>query len=600
MSHRTRRLTGAAIAGVCSLAMIAAPAFAGNDKASDTGKANASAKAAGPLLDVQLLSFNDFHGHLKADDPPLNKVSDPSQTPAGGVEYLAAHLDALRAKQPAGRSLTVAAGDLIGGSTFLSGIFQDQPTIEAMNVLGLDVSSVGNHEFDEGTVELRRMIDGGCHPTIGCFTDLDGNTIPYAGADFPYLGANVVNRSDGKPFLPPYTIKNVNGEKIGFIGMTLEATSTLVSPGGIKSVQFLDEVKTANRYAKELTAKGVNAIVVLVHEGLNQSGTYTECVGASGPMVDIAKGLDPAIDFVVTGHTHQPYICNIPDPAGNPRVVTSAASYGQVITESHLAIDRRTGDVVRDRVSATNHLVTRDVDRHAGETRLLNFWGPLADVRGAEVVGSFNEDILGGSSTCRCQENDITNLVADAMLWGTQAADRGGAQIAFMNTGGVRSQLDYDALGGKITYQQAYNIAPFNNLLVTIDLTGAQIEQVLNEQLQWVDARGSRPMLSLGVSEGFSYEWVWEGTAPGPNQQPPKGTTGHVKPGSMMLNGVPIDPAQTYRVATLSFLQEGGDLFTTFTEGTNLLGGQEDLKNLVDYFEANPGLDAPADRVAGL
>ena len=596
----------AALAVVATAGMLAAlgggPGTAAGTPAAKPAKAN--------QVDVQILSFNDFHGHLEATDPPQPPLPK-STPPVGGSEYLASHIKALRAKQPTS-TLTVAAGDLIGGSTFLSGTFQDEPTIASMNTLGLDVSSVGNHEFDDGLTELKRMVQGGCRPAPqGCFKDAEGNDIPYHGTDFAYLGANVVDKASGQnlPWLPGTSVKTVNGVKVGFIGMTLEATPTLVSPAGVSTVEFTDEVQTANAKAAALMSAGVKSIVVLLHEGGYQSGAYNGCVGISGPIVDIAQGLAPSIDLVVSGHTHAPYVCSIPDPAGNPRMVTSAASYGQVLTETHLKVNTRSGDVIRSLVTSTNHLMTRDVPPDSQQTEIINFWKPLSDALGNTVVGKVNEDITGdGPSTCRCEETPMTDLVADAILFGTKDPEDGGAQLALMNTGGVRASLRVaptspETEPGQVRYAEAYAVAPFNNILVTVDLTTEQLEAVLNQQFQRIDARGSRPMLSLGVSQGFTYTWAWEGAQPAPNTQPGPATTGgHVVPGSMALNGQPLLPGQVVRVATLSFLADGGDLFTAFTAATNRLGGPEDLANLVAFLEANreAGLNRPGDRITGL
>ncbi len=569
----------------------------------------------GPIrrtVDIQILSFNDYHGHLEATDSPQSPLPpscdeeprpDPCTPPVGGVEYLASHVKALEKQQPKS-TLTVAAGDLIGGSTFLSGLFQDQPSIESLNLLGLDVSSVGNHEFDEGTRELKRMIRGGCQAS-GCFQDRQGDDIPYAGADFDYLGANVVRRSNGKAFMKGVSVKRVKGVRVGFIGMTLQATPSLVSPAGVSRVKFLDEVKTANRKARALKRRGVKSIVVLMHEGGYQAGTYNGCEGISGPVVRIAKRMHSEIDLIVTGHTHQPYICKIKDPNGKRRLVTSASSYGQVLTETHLVINTRSGQVKRGKSMAENHLVTRDVKPHRGETRLINFWQRLSAPLAARVVGTLapNTDITGDSNTCRCEETPMVDLVADAILWGTESEANGGAQIAFMNTGGVRASFIYNdtpqgEAPGEITFAETYAVAPFNNILVTLDMTGEQIEDVLNQQYQATEDRGSRPMLSLGVSEGFTYTWEWDGEAPAENEQPT--VSGHVVPGSMMLNGEPIVASQTYRVATLNFLADGGDSFTAFAQGTNRLGAGEDLENLAAYLTAHPGITPPADRVDGL
>jgi len=583
MLHPVRRAGLALVATTVAATLAAAgPATAQPDH--DRGRGGAPNEAT-----IQLLSFNDFHGHLEADSGhTLDEELDPTGTPVGGAEYLASTLDRLRSDAP-GESLTVAAGDLIGGSTFLSGLFHDEPAVESLEALDLDVSSVGNHEFDEGTDELLRMQNGGCHPEDGCYFEDD----PYDGADFPWLAANVVDKADGSPFMKPYEVREVDGVKVGFIGMTTETTPALVSPAGVASVDFLDEVETANRYAAELESQGVKSIVVLLHEGGYQSGTYQQCEGISGPVVDIAQGLDAEIDAVVTGHTHQPYLCAIPDPDGEPRMVTSAASFGDVVTELNLVVNTRSGQVKRELVSATNHLVSQDQAPDAEQTEIIEKWDAIAAPIAGRVVGTVKEDITGDANGNRAIETPMADLVADSILWGT-TGDRGGAQISFMNVGGVRSSFLVDDVSngeepGEITYSEAYEVAPFGNLLVSMDLTGAQIEEVLEQQYQPIPARGSRPMLALGVSEGFSYTW---------DADRPQGE--RVVPGSMTLNGTPIDPAATYRVSTLNFLAEGGDSFTAFTEGTDVLGGAEDLANLVDFLEAHPGLTPPEDRVSGL
>ncbi|MBM6404104.1 bifunctional metallophosphatase/5'-nucleotidase [Phycicoccus sp. CSK15P-2] len=586
MRSTRRRVLGAGIAAT-ALAAFAAGTPAAVAGGHGKGHGHWPGWGHGRTQAVQILSFNDYHGHLEATDDPLDEEQDPSQTPAGGAEHLATALAELREEAPKGRSLTVAAGDLIGGSTFLSGLFHDEPSVETLDAMGLDVSSVGNHEFDEGTDELLRMQKGGCHPDDGCYFEDD----PYGGADFQWLAANVVKKSNGRTLLPGTSVKKVGGMKIGFIGMTLEATPTLVDPAGVSSVEFKDEVETANRQARALKRRGVNSIVVLLHEGGYQAGTYDQCEGISGPITTIAETMTADVDAIITGHTHQPYVCSIPDPKGNPRLVTSAASYGQVVTDTTLVIDRRTGDVDRKRSTARNVLVDREkYPADAEQTRIIDKWDTIAGPLAAQVVGTNAEPILGDSGTCRCEETPMGDLVADAILWGTQAPENGGAQISFMNIGGVREELPlepkYDEGTGEITYAEAYDIAPFGNLLVSMDLTGEQIRTVLEQQYQPVPERGSRPMLALGVSEGFAYEW--------------DAASHTVVDGSMTLDGEPMSMDATYRVSTLNFLANGGDLFTGFSAGTNVLGGAEDLANLVDYFKAHPGVTAPEDRVAGL
>lgn len=578
----SRRVGATFLAAACAATLAAAPA-------TGAPKPNSSKKGNPNLTTVQLLSFNDYHGHLEATDPKLTKTEDPSQTAVGGAEYLSTTLSNLRAKAAKGSSLTVAAGDLIGGSPFLSGMFHDEPSVESLNQMGLDVSSVGNHEFDEGTAELLRMQDGGCHPTDGCYFPEK----PYAGADFQWLSANVVRKDNGKTLLPGTSVKTVNGVKIGFIGMTLKATPTLVSPAGVSSVDFLDEVQTANAQAAALKKQGVKSIVVLLHEGGYQTGNINGCDGISSPIAQIAAQITPEVDEIITGHTHQAYICSLPDPAGNNRLVTSAHDYGRAVTETSLVINTRSGEVMRDRTRAVNHLVAQTAPKDPAISSIIDKWNTLAGPLKAKVVGTNSEDILGDSGGDRGIETPMADVVADAILSGTDGADEGGAQIAFMNVGGVRASLPtapkYAEGSGEITYAEAFDIAPFNNLLVTVDMTGDQIRQALEQQYQPVAARGSRPMLALGVSEGFTYDW---------DASQPQGS--RVVNGSMALNGVPLVASQTYRVGTLNFLADGGDLFTAFGLGTNRVGGPEDLGNLVAYFEANPGLTAPASRIGGL
>ncbi len=579
MTRPSRRVLawGLAAATTATLVLAAPGAALAKPGKEDPG----NGKGTGPTQTVQILSFNDYHGHIESPDVLEDDPDDYfyGANDVGGGEYLATKIKELRAEAPKGRSLTVAAGDLIGGSPFLSGLFHDEPSVETLGEvgIGLDVSSVGNHEFDEGTTELLRMQYGGCHPVDGCYFPDE----PYAGADFEWLAANVQLNDDSGTLLPGTSVQKVAGMKIGFIGMTLEATPTLVSPAGVADVTFTDEVETANAEAAKLQDMGVEAIVVLLHEGGFNSGDYSECVGVSDPIATIATEMDAAIDMVVTGHTHNPYVCYFDDPDGDPRLVTSAASYGRIVTETSLVIDRRTGDVDRAATTAQNHLVT-DVAADPGVTAIVEKWNALSEPIAARVVGTAAEDITGDASGDRGIETPMVDLVADAILFGTDGADEGGAEIAFMNVGGVRDSLDE----GPITYADAYDVNPFGNLLVSIDMTGAQIKEALEQQ--YVPGR-SREYLALGVSEGFTY--TWDDTQP---------VGSKVVASSMMLNGAPIEMGETYRVAMYNFLAEGGDQFTAFTAGTNLLGGPEDLANFVAYLEANPGLEAPEDRVAGL
>ena len=540
-------------------------------------------------FELQVLSFNDFHGHLQppsGTDANLGATLDPKLTPVGGAEYLASTLDGLRSK--ARYSQTVAAGDLIGGSPFLSGLFHDEPAVESLNAMGLDVSSVGNHEFDEGVDELLRMQRGGCHPEDGCYAPWGSGGYP--GADFPWLAANVVREKNGRTVLPGTTVKRINGVLVGYIGMTLEATPTLVAQSGIRGIEFEDEVATANKAARELRRRGVQTIIVLLHEGGLQTGTYSQCVGISGPVVDIAKKLHSEIDLVVTGHTHQPYVCDIPDPAGKHRMVTSAASFGRVVTETTLTIDKRTGDVKRNQSSSVNRLVQRTTADPV-QTEIISRWNAAAAPIANEVVGSITTNI--NRSANRDTEGPLANLIADAQLTATEGAADGGAQIALMNPGGVRADLSYAQISGgeqpgQVTYGEAFAVQPFGNLLVTMDLTGAQIERLLEQQA--VTGRpGGRDVLILGVSRGFTFSY-----------DPQASVGNRIEPVSIKLNGATLDPTTTYRIVTNNFLADGGDAFSVFTEGTNRSGGGDDLVALIDYLGANQPVSPPADRIAGI
>jgi 5'-nucleotidase len=570
-SSRLGRLAAAGVAAAlaASLAATAAPAQAGPARPKPE-----------PDIKVQLLSFNDYHGHLEADTPGTI-TSGETEVTAGGSAYLARHLRELRKGRA--NSFTVAAGDLIGGSPFLSGLFHDEPSVESLNAMGMDVSGVGNHEFDEGVRELRRMQRGGCHPEDGCYFE----DAPYPGADFTWLAANVQN-SAGNTALRPYSIKRVEGRRIGFIGMTLEGTDELVAQSGIEGWTFKDEVRTANALVPELQSKGVKAIVVLLHEGGVQTGTYNGCRGISGPVVGIAERLHPQIDMVITGHTHEAYNCVIDDPKGKPRRVTSAASFGRVVTAINFRMHPGTGQVRRPTVRARNHIVTQDVTPVAALNRIIRKWGRLADDLGNRQIGTVTEDITrayeSGGADDRGAESDAGNLIADAQLWATR---ENGAQIAFMNPGGVRADFEFDP-DGVVTYAEAYTVQPFGNLLSTIPMTGEQIQTALEQQCN------TTRQFQLGVSEGFTYTDTR--TVDPTNSR----SCTSITVSDMELNGEPIDLAQTYQVTVNNFLVDGGDGFEVFAEipAEQRVGGGEDLAALLDYFEAEGPLSPPGtDRV---
>jgi 5'-nucleotidase len=586
-SSRRRRAIAAILAVSALGVSVASSVDAGGKNDNGSGRHDRG----NVLVDLQLLAFNDYHGHVTGTD---SGTIDGQA--AGGGAYLAAKLNELRAGEE--NSLTVAAGDLIGGSPFFSGLFHDEPSVESLNALGLDVSSVGNHEFDEGVTELLRMQNGGCHPVDGCYFPDE----PYAGADFPWLAANVVDTSTGKTPLPPYWIQKVDGIKVGFIGMTLEATPTLVSASGVAGYEFLDEAETANMVADELRRQGVRAIVVLLHEGgIPDPIEIDGCSGLTGPIVAINDNLSPAIDVMITGHTHLPYNCRLADSAGNDRIVTSAYSYGRVVSEIDLVLDKRTRDVRRDLSTATNHAVIQsELTPDAAVTAVIDKWAPLADAIGSVPVGTITADINRGGNptgTDRGVESPAGNLVADAQFWSTSAA---GADVAFMNPGGVRSDLTWASSqdppegDGVVTFGEAQTFQPFGNTLYTFPMTGAQIVSVLEQQCQ---PAGGRPVLHLGVSEGFTYDMtinierdLTAGTS----------TCVGISVTNVQLNGVALDPAAAYQVTANNFLAEGGDNFTTFAQvdPTTWVDGGNDLLAMVNYLGTfSPVAPPSTDRV---
>jgi 5'-nucleotidase len=537
----------------------------------------------GRSVAVQLLAINDFHGNV---EPPTGS-SAAVLTEAGalenngGVEYLATHIRQLEAGNA--NTLTVAPGDLIGASPLISGYFHDEPTIEAMNALGLDIASVGNHEFDEGSAELLRMQNGGCHPEDGC-QDGDG----FAGADFPYLSANVVYEGTDDTLFPAYAIRKFGGVKIAFIGLTLEGTPSIVTPAGVAGLEFRDEAETINALVPELQHQNIESIVILLHEGLTQTPSTAAfpntCNGPSGPLVDIVGQLDPAVDLVISGHTHQQYICELPNAAGDDVVVTSASSFGRLVTDIDIKIDRATRDIFE--IAANNVIVTRDVDRDVAETAIISKYAALiADIRN-EVVGSITEDLTREQTDG--DESTLGNVIADAQLAATD--DEFGAVAAFMNPGGIRADIvcePGEASPCGVTFGELFSVQPFGNDLVTLDLTGAQIDDLLEQQYNNPSAGENR---ILSVSSSLHYSW-----------DPAAAQGDKVDDSSISIGGVTVDPALTYRVTMNSFLSTGGDNFSVFAAGTNRVIGMVDLDALVDYFQANSPVAPPAlDRITAI
>jgi 5'-nucleotidase len=576
-------------------AALAAPP--GKDKAKDTH--------------VQLLGFNDFHGHVEPNTPgtiQIGQSRNPTTgavvnqvVPAGGAEYLATHVKMLRGQNT--NTITVGSGDLIGASPLLSGLFHDEPAIESLNVVGVDVSGIGNHEFDEGLAEVYRMMNGGCHPVDGC---QDGDN--FFGSIFGYLAANVFFAGSNDTVLPAYEIRKVDNAKIAFIGLTLEGTPLIVTPSAIAGLEFRDEVETVNALVEKLrNEQGVRAFVILLHQGGFQNAPFSNanaaqnlpgwaginsCDNMSGEIVDIAKGLSDQVDVIVSGHTHAQYICAGPNEIDG-KVVTSAASFGRLVTDIDLVIDHQTKDV--SSATARNVIVTQDVAKDTAVTAILDKYRVIANPIANRIVGSVTATLLStrdaGGDPDGDGEAPLGNVIADAQLEATTPTDFGGAVIAFMNPGGIRgailhAQISGGEQPGEVTFGELFTVQPFSNTLVVKTCTGAQIQSLLEQQFD-NPAPGQRRVLT--VSRGFSYTW----DAAAASNRVPNDT--------VKLNGNPIVDAQSYRVEMNSFLADGGDGFSTFRQCTNQLGGEVDLDALVRYFMAHSPVSAETeDRITRL
>ena len=611
--RRTRLSFAAALAVASSAVLVGVPAVAD------------AAPKPKPDVPVQLIAMNDFHGRIQntagADSQQITApggdgaygTSDDIVTVVGGSANVAATVQQLQASFRAENgtkagSWFVGAGDLISASPFESSVFKDEPTIEVLNAMGLDASSVGNHEFDRGTEELRRISAAtdstysddvvACPETLageafevgvdGCFGEGEH---AFHGADFPYLAANVISKATGEPMLPPYQVFDIpGGRKVALIGVVTETTPTIVAPDGVADVEFIDEADAVNKYVPELTRRGVEAIGVLVHEGGTQTGPAganpNGCNTLTGPIVDINNRIDDEVDLIVSAHTHAAYNCQLAVPGGQPRLVTSAGFYGRLVSDIRLTLDGRTGDVNRAATyKATNVPVTR-TNPDARVQSIVDYWVAKSAVAGDRVVGSATANIGNSVSAQRPFEQPIGNLVAQAQLEGMQEEQFGFPVIAFMNPGGVRT----DILAGEVTYRELFNVQPFGNTVNTITLTGADIDDVLEQQYQQdpdgaagpltAGPRGTR--LTLGTNTGFT--WSYDLT---------RAYGDRVVDSSIKLDGVTLDPATAYRVVANSFLVGGGDTFTAFRNGTAPTTGPVDVDVLVEYFVAHSPVSPP-------
>ena len=524
-------------------------------------------------VEVQILAFNDFHGNLQTPDPVEVSEADGTKhkITSGGAAHLAAMLNELRTGHPS--TITVSAGDTIGASPLISANYLDEPTIDAMNLLGLEFNSVGNHEFDRGADELKRMQAGGCAKftrRVPCAVE------PFSGARFNYLAANVVG-PDGKTIFPASAVKTFQTPSgpitIGFIGETLKGTSTLVTPSGVRGLTFKDEAEAANALVPQLKAQGADAIVLLIHQGGKTPAftTGNTCDGLYGDILPILPKLDPAITTVVSGHTHWAYVCRGTPQVGAGRLLTSAGKYGYFVTDLRLEFDPATHRLIGQ--DARNVVVGNgEHGEDAAEKSLVDRYAAAVAPIGSRVIGRLT---VPAPHAVDDFESPAADLVADSMLAATHAPDRGGAQLALVNASGVRVDLP----GGDVRYDQAFAMMPFGNNLVVMTLTGAQIKNALEQQYKGSIRQGlTRPSATV-PSAGFSYSV---------DMSKPAGS----RVSGMRLNGKPIDPAATYRVVVNNYLASGGDGLAAFTAGTDITDKNIiDLDALVDWIA--PGRTPP-------
>jgi len=520
-------------------------------------------------ITLNLVAINDFHGNLEASKYTYTDASGQSATlRAGGIEALSGALAAWRQEDK--DLLFIGAGDLIGASPALSSMWADEPSIEAMNLLGLRVSSVGNHEFDQGRKELLRQQHGGCdspRPNKACKLAPD-----FKGAQFSYLAANVLDKATGKPFMPAYRIETVKGVKVGIVGVVLQDTASVAMSSAIAGLQFIGEAEAINRTLPQMRAAGAQVVLALVHEGgrTDESPEQPDCKGLTGGVVDIVKALDPAFRLVITGHSHQGYLCQV-----DGRVVTQADAAGHLLSRIALKVDPRTGAVAD--IDVRN--VVMDPNKFTADPKVAAYLAGVKERSRAALARPLGK--LGAATIARkaneAGEAPLGNLVADAVVAATRDQ---GVQIGFMNMGGIRKDLE-TADGQVATFGNAQAVLPFGNTLVVMDLTGAQLRRVLEQQWDRPSASGAT---ILQVSQGFAYAW---------DDKRPVGS--RVVPGSLKLNGVAIADGKTYRVVANNFLAEGGDNIPEFSKGTNRVETQLiDLDALSDFIAKNPGAGAVA------
>ncbi|WP_155343210.1 bifunctional metallophosphatase/5'-nucleotidase [Acrocarpospora pleiomorpha] len=564
-----KRLAVAGIAAAGALTLVLSPAGA---SASNQSKA----KDKDELIPIRILSINDLHGNLEPPTGSSGRIADETGTVVdgvGGAAYLATYVKQFRNRD----TVLVAAGDLIGATPLISAAYHDEPTIQFMDSLELATSSAGNHEFDEGFDELERIMKGKCHPVDGC-----SPAGRWKGSDFEFIAANVIEKKKNKPALAPYYVERINGEKVGFIGLVTQTTPSIVTASGIAGLEFTEEVAAANATSELLTQKGIKAQVILVHEGdqvtPNQSPDACPIVPGLGSR--IASGVDSEIDLIISGHSHQAYICKATAPDGQQRYYTQGSSFGRVLTQIDFQIDKNTGDIVRSSVTADNHVVRRTVTPDPATVDFVNLWKSRTATVANKPIGNITGDLPNVASPSG--EVPLGNLIADAQLESTKTG--GNAQIALMNPGGIRAGLTFagSAAGegdGVVTYGEAFTVQPFNNLMQVVTLTGAQLKTLLEQQ--WVGGPNNQAFTKiLQPSSNFTYTYSASGAWGS-------------RVSNIKIDGVPVTDTQSIRVAANNFLVGGGDAFLAFRDGTDLWSGPLDIDAFAAYLGAHSPVTPP-------
>lgn len=572
MRHPGRRSLAVAVLATIAATTVALRASEPASSAPSALSASASPSASSPsapstrsgLVHARLLAINDFHGHLESKGLRIDGGS--GSQPAGGAAYLAAQLRALKRHHPG--ALVVSAGDMVGASPMISGYFHDEPTVEVMNRM-VDVGAVGNHEFDEGSAEFRRLVHGGC---TGGTTCRAGHR--YTGATFDLLAANVLVRSTGEPLLPPTTIRTVGGARIGFVGVTTIDTRRLVTPSTVADITFTDPAATIARYAPQLRAAGADAVVAIVHEGAAQDrgrsaklGSVNSCRNITGAVVDIARTVAPQVDAVISGHSHRAYNCRV---GGVP--LTQAGTYGRLVTTVDLTIDPARNRVTR--AITRNVVVDHDRRPDAAVARIVARYRKIVAPVAARVVGTLKR--AADRSQSRSGESRLGDLVADAQL----AATRGpaGAQLAVVQSGVLRSDLPK----GPVRAGDVWTAQPFGVPLVTRTYTGRQLDAALEAQFCNDAAPNTDRRIALNVSSSFSYRYD------------PRQPCGHrIRMRDTRLHGTAIRPDLQYRVTTNPYLSLSDEAGGGFAAGTQPVVGVTDQAALTRYLAKHRGLTPP-------